>query len=116
MATCYKHEKQFIKAHTWYSRGIRFIPSMERLSSQREKLKCLAELAKDQEDKVVRKVPSDILPLELLIKVMQFGMAESHYWSDSFVLRCAWVSQSWRKTLSTNVRNCGTRSLSLHAS
>ena len=51
LATCYEHEKQFIKAYDWYSRGICFIPSMDCLPSQREKLKCLAELSKDQKDK-----------------------------------------------------------------
>jgi hypothetical protein len=99
LAVCYENEKQFIKAHDWYARGICFVPAMDRTPDQLAKLERLAELAKDQEENVVRKDPFDILPLELLIKIMQYHSAEQPYWSPPVILRCTWVSQRWRNTM-----------------
>lgn len=99
LATCYEKEKDYIKACEWLDRGVSLTPFTERQQHHLNKLARLREQAADMKANVFRVDPFDILPLEVIINIMPFGLEEGFY----FVLKSSFVNKRWRQTL---VNNC----------
>ncbi|KAJ9105771.1 hypothetical protein QFC20_004258 [Naganishia adeliensis] len=98
LAACYVHEKEFIQAHTYYERAISLLPASER-DQYLAKLKRLREQSIDQQNAVFKKDPFDIFPLEVILKIMQFGQIMG---DSDFVLKKSWVNRTWRAVLVSN--------------
>ncbi|KAJ9102010.1 hypothetical protein QFC19_004935 [Naganishia cerealis] len=100
LSVCYERLEDFGNAYTSYARGVCLIPEEER-GFYWSKLFRLKEQLDDQKVRLTSTDPFDILPLELLVEIMEFGLA-----SDSkFVWQSSWVNQKWRKSLTENCRS-----------
>lgn len=96
LVACYEKERDFASAYEWMKEAVSLTVLSER-SLHNDKLRRLAQQVACMKDNAFRKDPFDILPLEVIVNIMNFGIQ-----SDRDLLRCSWVNQKWRKT----INNC----------
>lgn len=93
LSALYGQEKQFVQAHIYYERALALLPVPEKLSYL-AKLERLKEQSEDEKANIFRVDPFDILPLEVIINIMQFGLEDPNY-----VFVASGVNRRWRTVL-----------------
>lgn len=97
LSACYEREQNYIETHLHYYRAVTLLPTSER-SPYDVKLARLQEQSEEMREGVSRKDPFNILPLEIILNVMRFGLQSD----PDFGLKASWVSQRWNTTINQN--------------
>jgi hypothetical protein len=89
LSSIYSHERDYANAHLYYERAVSVLPPSEQ-AAYTAKLARLKQHAADM-TKGYSADPFDVLPLEVLIQVLQFGLIQD----PDFALRASWVNRTW---------------------
>jgi hypothetical protein len=73
LSLCYENQREYVKAYDSLRKGMALMPPSEKRSLG-PKLNRLREQADDMAANVVRKDPFVVLPHELVLRIMQFGL------------------------------------------
>jgi hypothetical protein len=94
LSVCYEHTREYVKAYDSLRSGMAMMPPSEK-EMLADRLGRLRENARDMAANIVRRDPFDVMPLELIISIMKFGLMDHR----DFVLNCSSVNRRWRETL-----------------
>lgn len=94
LSLCYENQREYVKAYDSLRKGMALMPSTGRRSLV-ARLNRLREQADDMAANIIRKDPFMVLPHELVLRIMQFGLDDRR----DLVLNCSFVSKTWRETL-----------------
>ncbi|KAJ9093210.1 hypothetical protein QFC21_006527 [Naganishia friedmannii] len=94
LSLCYEQESQYGNAYDTLKRAIQLTPPEERVPYDVHRAR-LAELVKCENENTSRCDPFELLPLEQIVLIMEFGQTMD----DHFVLKSGWMNRRWRHTL-----------------